>query len=86
MTCDDVLLNQDETDVDCGGIVCPACIDGQACLVDEDCTSTVCTEGVCADAGLRRPQAQRRRDGRRLRRPRLRALRRQPGLPGRHRL
>jgi hypothetical protein len=46
-TCEDVLLNQDETDVDCGGS-CPACIDGQACLVDEDCTSTVCTEGVCA--------------------------------------
>jgi len=46
-TCEDALLNQDETDVDCGGS-CPACVDGQACLVDEDCTSTVCTEGVCA--------------------------------------
>jgi hypothetical protein len=48
MTCEDGMLNQDETDIDCGGVVCPACIDGQACLVDEDCTSTVCTEGVCA--------------------------------------
>ncbi len=48
MTCEDGMLNQDETDIDCGGVVCPACIDGQACLVDEDCTSTVCSEGVCA--------------------------------------
>ena len=44
--CADKILNQDETDVDCGGS-CPACGDGLACIDDPDCTSIVCTDGVC---------------------------------------
>jgi hypothetical protein len=36
--CKDGLLDQDETDVDCGGRVCPArCPAGKSCLADSDC-------------------------------------------------
>ena len=35
-SCYDGILNQDETDVDCGGI-CTACPDGRYCLNDDDC-------------------------------------------------
>ncbi len=45
-TCTDVKLDGDETDVDCGGLVCDPCIDGKLCLVAGDCES-----GVCADNG-----------------------------------
>ncbi|MBX3196931.1 MAG: hypothetical protein KF894_02140 [Labilithrix sp.] len=37
----------DETDIDCGGSSAPACADGKACVVPADCTSAVCTGGVC---------------------------------------
>ncbi len=45
-TCTDVVLNQDETDVDCGGSVCPTCDDGEMCDVGSDCTSGVCDPGT----------------------------------------
>jgi len=32
----------DETDIDCGGLVCPKCTAGQKCLVSTDCTSGIC--------------------------------------------
>ncbi|RME31561.1 hypothetical protein D6789_02305, partial [Candidatus Woesearchaeota archaeon] len=48
-SCDDGLLNQDETDVDCGGS-CPACDDGEACIVDTDCVSKDCLGGTCQAA------------------------------------
>jgi hypothetical protein len=46
-TCDDGEQNQDETDIDCGGSICDACGDGQACGEANDCLSTVCTGGTC---------------------------------------
>ena len=45
-TCEDIVLNQDETDVDCGGS-CPVCDDGKDCLVDADCSSNECTGNIC---------------------------------------
>jgi hypothetical protein len=46
-TCSDAEQNGDETDVDCGGPVCPACVEGSGCSVGSDCTSGVCSAGVC---------------------------------------
>jgi len=43
-TCSDVIQNQDETDVDCGGTICPACIEGQICSIDSDCDTNNCEE------------------------------------------
>ncbi len=48
-SCDDGLLNQDETDVDCGGS-CPACADGLSCKTDSDCQSQDCNGGRCRAA------------------------------------
>jgi len=45
-------LDAPETDVDCGGPDCPACADGYACLVPEDCASGAChVAGVCTPPG-----------------------------------
>jgi cysteine-rich repeat protein len=41
-TCIDQVQNQGETDVDCGGPMCPHCITGKACLDAADCTSKFC--------------------------------------------
>lgn len=45
-----------ETDVDCGGGICPMCALGQGCHVNSDCTtgacdllSLVCVQDACAD-------------------------------------
>lgn len=35
-----------ETDLDCGGSCLP-CIKGESCLVDGDCTTGLCYEGIC---------------------------------------
>ena len=60
-SCTDKLKNQDETDVDCGGIDCPACSNGQTCQGDNDCASLVCdtldsqtceSTNVCGNAKL----------------------------------
>ncbi len=45
--CTDGLKNQDETDVDCGGLNCGACEDTQNCLTDTDCSSKLCTDNIC---------------------------------------
>ncbi len=45
-TCSDGVLNQDESDVDCGG-VCPPCGDNQSCQNDADCSSGWCLSGEC---------------------------------------
>lgn len=45
-SCNDTHLNQNETDVDCGGL-CPGCADGKTCSVAADCTSGVCATSVC---------------------------------------
>ena len=46
-TCTDGIKNGAETSIDCGGGSCPACINGQACLVNADCVSATCTGSVC---------------------------------------
>jgi hypothetical protein len=45
-TCADGILNQDETDVDCGG-ECSPCFAGSGCQLPEDCESGLCESGVC---------------------------------------
>jgi hypothetical protein len=49
-TCSDGVENQNETDVDCGGI-CSGCAEGGSCLLDSDCASGECENGECV-AGL----------------------------------
>ena len=41
-----------ETDVDCGGDVCPPCDIGESCIDDSDCESAYCDAGVCAAFGI----------------------------------
>lgn len=45
-SCSDVILNQNETDVDCGGD-CAACPDGDFCIGNDDCRSGRCVAGIC---------------------------------------
>lgn len=45
-SCSDQIQNQDETDVDCGGS-CSPCGLGESCMEPSDCTTRVCTNGVC---------------------------------------
>jgi hypothetical protein len=45
--CLDDMKDGGETDVDCGGGTCPACINGKACVAAGDCTSGTCTNHVC---------------------------------------
>ncbi len=49
-TCSDGQQNQNETDVDCGG-VCTPCANGLGCLTDSDCASGNCDNGRCALPG-----------------------------------
>jgi len=47
--CFDGQLNEDETDVDCGGVDCSRCTVGDACAVDTDCAAPLlCTEFQCS--------------------------------------
>ena len=48
-SCDDNLLNQDETDVDCGGMLCSPCAEGLDCLSDSDCATASCIAGTCVE-------------------------------------
>lgn len=49
-TCFDGVRNGTETDTDCGFIAClTACRDGESCTRIEDCESSVCTGGTCAE-------------------------------------
>lgn len=47
-SCNDEQLNQNETDVDCGGGICPRCENGKRCKGGFDCLSGSCREGRCA--------------------------------------
>lgn len=48
LSCTDLVLNQDETDIDCGGAVCAPCSIGNACIIGSDCLSGDCSnEGLC---------------------------------------
>jgi hypothetical protein len=46
--CTDGIQDGQETDTDCGGPNCPRCGDGQGCLGQRDCQSSVCVNGRCA--------------------------------------
>jgi hypothetical protein len=45
-TCNDLMMNGDETDQDCGGS-CKKCNFGQMCQSSIDCNSNNCLGGVC---------------------------------------
>jgi hypothetical protein len=45
--CTDGKKNGNETDIDCGGGTCPACVDNKSCQANTDCTSMVCTNMKC---------------------------------------
>lgn len=46
--CKDQQRNFRETDIDCGGPVCPACSLKKACRANQDCSSELCIGGQCA--------------------------------------
>jgi hypothetical protein len=46
-TCSDLVENGSESDVDCGGVVCPFCDAGQSCNAGSDCATGGCTASVC---------------------------------------
>jgi hypothetical protein len=45
--CEDGKHDALESDVDCGGPMCPRCSKGQACAANTDCSSNKCTSGKC---------------------------------------
>ncbi len=53
--CEDGVRNGRETDVDCGGGECPACVVGDQCLSDDDCESEPCVDGVCCESDCMGP-------------------------------
>ena len=48
-TCNDDIMNGNETDVDCGGSCLPnkQCANGSRCNSRLDCISDVCTSNIC---------------------------------------
>jgi hypothetical protein len=46
-TCGDGERNGQETEVDCGGGVCPSCANGKRCIEDRDCQSRICRNNFC---------------------------------------
>ena len=48
-TCNDLVQNGNETDIDCGGPDCDPCSTGSTCAVDSDCESGVCVGGICQE-------------------------------------
>jgi len=49
-TCTDSIINQGESDVDCGGNYCDACSEGLSCVYHRDCASGYCTSKICTAA------------------------------------
>ena len=45
--CTNTVQDDDETDVDCGGVCPTKCDTNQACVVDTDCISNDCQDDVC---------------------------------------
>ncbi|MBW2974028.1 hypothetical protein KY346_06600 [Candidatus Woesearchaeota archaeon] len=45
--CSDNIINFGETDIDCGGPICPPCANGQMCVRNRDCISNYCSNGIC---------------------------------------
>ena len=53
-TCSDKIKNQDETDVDCGGMICPKCNNTRFCKNGTDCINGVCSlNGTCSGECLK---------------------------------
>lgn len=48
LACKDQQRNFRETDIDCGGPVCPACTVLKACRANVDCSTELCIDGQCA--------------------------------------
>ncbi|CAF4146490.1 unnamed protein product, partial [Adineta steineri] len=48
-TCNDTIKNNEETDVDCGGLNCSSCGTGKACSGAGDCVSKSCAFDICKD-------------------------------------
>jgi hypothetical protein len=46
-SCADGIRSGDETDIDCGGEACAACVTGASCERHDDCTSGTCLSSVC---------------------------------------
>ncbi len=55
-TCFDGIKNQDETDVDCGGVCGSTCKVKQSCLISKDCVSLVCDNKICTVPVQKEPQ------------------------------
>jgi hypothetical protein len=52
-TCMDGIKNQDETDVDCGGMTCAKkCDNGKMCMMNSDCASDLCVGNFCVPSGV----------------------------------
>ena len=51
VTCVDKIQNGDETDIDCGGSICPECKSNQKCVTSTDCVSNICKDDTrqCAE-------------------------------------
>lgn len=48
--CQSGTKDADESDIDCGGLDCPACIPGASCARHADCVSGQCLAGLCVAA------------------------------------
>ena len=48
-SCADGNQNGSETDVDCGGLFCGPCDNGQRCSSDSDCSDDTCVDGFCCN-------------------------------------
>ena len=48
-TCSDNTKNQDEADVDCGGVCSTKCQNSRSCKLNSDCQSGSCSFGKCSD-------------------------------------
>jgi hypothetical protein len=51
LECSDGVKDGSETDVDCGGPLCPPCVQGKSCLAGSDCKSGLfCADAFCCDS------------------------------------
>ena len=75
-SCSDGIMNQDESDVDCGGTCGATCTPGDMCGGNGDCTTDMCNAGVCeGGADVHGRHDERHGDRRRLRRHDVHGLR-----------